>query len=401
MRLNRGVLLGHPFLIRRSEVYPIVFRTLSVLLFATLMSGSAFAQSGFKTEAPHAVIIDAASGEVLFEKDARDAMAPASMTKIMTADIVFEALRNGSLKPDTEFTVSEDAWRRGGVKSGSSTMFLDVGSKVSVLDLLKGVIIQSGNDACIVLAEGMAGSEEAFAIQMTERARQMGLTTATFKNATGWPHPEHNISALDLAVLAQKQIETFPEFYALYNERSFTWNDIKQSNRNPLLGRVTGADGMKTGSTEASGFGLVGSAVRGENRRIIVINGLESAGERRGVATRLMQAAFSQFSVYELHTQGDMIGELDVYMGKAPKVAVALTQDIRKGMPIADRGNIKSEIIYTTPKAPILKGDVVAQLKVSVPGRPAENYDLVATDDVKRKGLFARAWTGLLAKIRG
>jgi len=182
------------------------------------MSGPAFAQSGFTTEAPHAVIIDAASGEVLFEKDARDAMAPASMTKIMTADIVFEALRNGSLKPDTEFTVSEDAWRRGGVKSGSSTMFLDVGSKVSVLDLLKGVIIQSGNDACIVLAEGMAGSEEAFAIQMTERARQMGLTTATFKNATGWPHPEHNISALDLAVLAQKQIETFPEFYALYNE---------------------------------------------------------------------------------------------------------------------------------------------------------------------------------------
>ena len=228
----------------------------------------------------------------MFEKAAREAIAPASMTKIMTADIVFEGLKNGSLTPETEYRVSEDAWRRGGVSSGSSTMFLEVGSKVNVLDLLKGVIIQSGNDACIVLAEGMAGSERAFADMMTERARDMGLTTATFRNSTGWPHPEHEISALDLAKLAQNQIETFPEFYPLYSERSFTWNDIKQNNRNPLLGRVTGADGMKTGSTEASGFGLVGSAIRGDDRRIIVINGLETAGQRRDVATRLMQAAF-------------------------------------------------------------------------------------------------------------
>jgi len=228
-----------------------------------------------------------------------------------------------------------------------------------------------------------------------------GLTSATFKNSTGWPHPEHNISSLDLAKLAQNQIETFPEFYPLYNERSFTWNDIKQGNRNPLLGRVTGADGMKTGSTEASGYGLVGSAVRGEDRRIIVINGLESAGERRTVATRLMQAAFDQFSVYDLHAQGEQIGELDVYMGKTPTVGIALTQDIRKGLPIADRTKVTSEIIYTSPKAPITKGDVVAQLKVSLPGRPVESFDLVATADVKRKGIFARAWTGLLANIRG
>ena len=347
------------------------------------------------------MIIDAASGEVMFEKAAREAIAPASMTKIMTADIVFEALRNGSLTPETEYRVSEDAWRRGGVSSGSSTMFLEVGSKVNVLDLLKGVIIQSGNDACIVLAEGMAGSERAFADMMTERARDMGLTTATFRNSTGWPHPEHEISALDLAKLAQNQIETFPEFYPLYSERSFTWNDIKQNNRNPLLGRVTGADGMKTGSTEASGFGLVGSAIRGDDRRIIVINGLKTAGQRRDVATRLMQAAFDQFEVYDLHAQGKEIGELDVYMGKAPTVGVALTQDIRKGLPIADRSKIKSEITYTTPKAPISKGDVVATLNVTLPGRPVETYDLVATADVKRKGLFARAWTGLLAKIRG
>ena len=219
----------------------------------------------------------------------------------MTADLVFAALKDGTLSPETEFTVSEDAWRRGGVSSGSSTMFLKVNSKVTVGDLLKGVIIQSGNDACIVLAEGIAGSEDAFAERMTDRARSMGLKSATFRNSTGWPHPEHEISALDLAILAQKQIETFPEFYPLYAERNFTWNDIKQNNRNPLLGRVTGADGMKTGSTEVSGYGLVGSAIRGDDRRIIVINGLESSGERRSVATSLMEAAFSQFRVYELH----------------------------------------------------------------------------------------------------
>ncbi len=372
----------------------------SFLLWSGL-SSAAHGQSSFETQAPHAVILDATTGEVLFEKDARNPMAPASMTKIMTAQLVFEALRDGSLSPDTQFTVSEDAWRRGGVKSGSSTMFLDVRSKASVMDLLKGVIIQSGNDACIVLAEGMAGSEDAFAQKMTERARELGLETATFRNSTGWPHPEHLISALDLAKLAQVQIANFPEGYALYAEPNFTWNNIKQGNRNPILGRVTGADGMKTGHTEASGYGLVGSAKRGEDRRIIVINGLESKAARRNVSTRLMEAAFSQFRVYDLHGQGAVLAELDVYMGKNQTVGAALTQDIRKGLPVADRKNIKSEVVYTMPSAPIAKGDVVAQLKITLPGRPAETFDLVATADVERKGLFARAWTGLLANIRG
>lgn len=378
-----------------------MFRPLSLLTACLLFSSPVYAQSGFETQAPQAVIIDAGTGEVLFEKNARNPMSPASMTKIMTADLVFAALKDGTLSPETEFTVSEDAWRRGGVSSGSSTMFLKVRSKVSVEDLLKGVIIQSGNDACIVLAEGMAGSEDAFAQQMTERARSMGLDSATFRNATGWPHPEHEISALDLAKLARNQIETFPEYYPLYAERNFTWNNIKQGNRNPLLGRVTGADGMKTGSTEGSGYGLVGSAKRGEDRRIIVINGLETSNERRKVATHLMEAAFSQFRVYDLHAQGEVLGDIEVYMGKNPKVEVALTQNIRKGLPVTDRKNVKSEIIYSDAVAPVVKGDVVAKLKVTLPGRPEETYDLVATADVKRKGLFARAWTGLLGNIRG
>ena len=365
------------------------------------MASPAFAQSGFQTEAPHAVIIDAESGEVLFEKDAREPMAPASMTKIMTAQLVFDALKDGTVSLETEFQVSEDAWRRGGFASGSSTMALDVNSMVSVGDLLKGVIIQSGNDACIVLAQGMAGSEAAFAEQMTTRAKELGLTNATFQNATGWPEPPNRISALDLAKLAQKQIEMHPEFYPLYAERDFSWNGIKQDNRNPILGRVRGADGLKTGATEESGYGLVGSAKRGEERRIIVINGLESQSQRRTVATRLMESAFNQFRVYDLHAQGEILGEIDVYMGKAPKVGVALTQNIRKGLPVIDRKGVKSEITYTDAKAPIAKGDIVAELKVTLPGRPVETYDLVATVDVKRKGVFSRAWTGLLAKIRG
>lgn len=328
-------------------------------------------------------------------------MAPASMTKIMTADIVFEALQSGELTLDTEFTVSEDAWRRGGDSSGSSTMYLEVGSKVSVSDLLKGVIIQSGNDACIVLAEGISGSETAFADRMTKRARDMGLTSATFRNASGWPHPEHEISALDLAKLAQQQIVTYPEYYPLYAERSFTWNNIRQGNRNPILGSVTGSDGLKTGHTEVSGYGVVGSAIRGNDRRIIVVNGLSSKSERKQVSIRLMEAAFTQFRIYDLHAGGTEIASVDVYMGKSDTVPVALTQDIRKGLAVVDRKGITSEVRFTSAKAPVAKGDKLAELVVTVPGRPAETYDLVALEDVERKGLFSRAWTGLLAKIRG
>jgi D-alanyl-D-alanine carboxypeptidase (penicillin-binding protein 5/6) len=280
-------------------------------------------------------------------------------------------------------------------------MALEVNSMVSVENLLRGVIVQSGNDACIVLAQGMAGSESAFAQQMTTRAKELGLTNASFQNATGWPEPPNRISALDLAKLAQKQIEMHPEFYPLYAEREFTWNKTRQFNRNPILGRVQGADGLKTGATEESGYGLVGSAKRGEDRRIIVVNGLSSQSERRSVASRLMEAAFTQFRIYALHSKGEQLGEVDVYMGQAPKVGVSLTQDIRKGLAIVDRKGVKSEIVYSAAKAPIVKGDVVAQLKVTLPGRPDETYDLVAMNDVKRKGIFARAWAGLLANIRG
>jgi len=379
-----------------------VFRPALALLFFSTASLSAAAQdSGFKTQAPHAVIMDAATGEILFEKDARTPMAPASMTKIMTAHMVFDALKNGTVTPDTEFRVSEEAWRRGGVKSGSSTMFLKVKSSVRVEDLLRGIIVQSGNDACIVIAEGMAGSETAFADQMTSKAQEMGLESATFKNATGWPHPEHSISAVDLAKLSKQTIEQHPEYYSLYAERSFTWNGISQGNRNPLLGRFTGADGIKTGSTESSGYGLVGSAVRGNERRIIVVNGLGSKSERSDVSLRLMGAAFDQFKVYDLYAKGDMIGEVDVFMGKVDSVKVKIDEDVVAGLYRGDRSKISSKMTFKTVTAPVAVGDHIADLVISMPGRAERVIPLHAINDVKAKSAFGKAWTVLIRKIRG
>ena len=374
---------------------------LALLFFLTFAVPVAAQNSSFKTEAPHAVIMDAATGEILFEKNAREPMAPASMTKIMTAHMVFDALKNGTITPDTEFRVSEEAWRRGGVKSGSSTMFLKVKSSVRVEDLLRGIVIQSGNDACIAIAEGLAGSETAFADQMTEKAKEMGLVSATFRNATGWPHPEHRISAVDLAKLSKQTIEQHPEYYALYGERSFTWNGISQGNRNPLLGKFTGADGIKTGSTEDSGYGLVGSAIRGGKRRIIVVNGLGSKSERSDVSLRLMGAAFDQFKVYDLYAKGDVIGKVDIFMGKTETVDVKIDKNVIAGIYRGDRSKISSKMTYKTVAAPIKKGDHVADMIVLIPGRADRVIPLHAVSDVKAKSAFGKAWTVLIRKIRG
>lgn len=375
---------------------------LSLALSFLVFSSFAFAQeSGFTTKAPHAVIIDFETGEVLFEKDAREPMAPASMTKIMTANMIFEALKNGTITMDTEFRVSEEAWRRGGAASGSSTMYLDVNSSARVEDLIRGIIVQSGNDACIVMAEGLAGSETAFADKMTARAHEIGLKSATFRNATGWPHPEHNISAYDLAQLAQYMITNHPEYYSIYNERNFTWNGIRQGNRNPLLGKFTGADGLKTGSTSVSGYGLVGSAKRGEDRRIIVVNGLADKQERSDVANRLMGAAFDQFKVYDLYAKDDVIGKVDVFMGKAQKVEVKIDEDVVAGLYRGDRSKLSSKMTFKTVTAPVTAGDHIADLVISVPGRSDRTIPLHAISDVKAKSVFGKAWAVLLRKIRG
>ncbi len=376
---------------------------LITLCFFLFLSTPALSQdSGFVTPAPHVVILDYDTGLVLYEKDARRAIAPASMTKIMTAELVFDRIRDGSISLDTEFPVSEEAWRRGGAASGSSTMFLDLNSKARVEDLLRGVIIQSGNDACIVLAEGIAGSETAFADMMTEHARQIGLDSATFRNATGWPDPEHKISLYDLAKLGRRTIQEYPEFYPLYSENEFSWNGITQSNRNPLLGRFTGADGLKTGHTEASGYGLVASAKRGDVRRIMVVNGLDSKADRRDEGIRLMQAAFDQFKVQSLFPADEKIASIPTYMGKEDSVDVISASPINIGI---YRGHAKDLRVELRSKsavaAPISQGDHIADLVVKVPGKDDETFPLVAASDVKLKSAMGRVIDTLLGKIRG
>ena len=294
--------------------------------------------------------MDVATGEVLFEKDARVAMSPASMTKIMTAHMVFDALKNGVITPNTKYLVSNEAWKRGGVSSGSSTMFLEAGSSVSVMDLLRGIVIQSGNDACIAIAEGMAGNEEYFAKRMTVKAKELGLTTANFKNSTGWPHPEHKISAYDLASLTKQSMNSHPDYFSIYSEGSFTWNGITQNNRNPLLGKFSGADGVKTGSTKDSGYGLVGSATIGENRRIIVVNGLASKSQRSSVSQKLMQAAFNQFKVYALYKKNDIDYEL---MKANNSIVIPRNHHVDNALKEAENSNYKplKELVevLTTP----------------------------------------------------
>jgi D-alanyl-D-alanine carboxypeptidase (penicillin-binding protein 5/6) len=243
----------------------------------------------FQSAAPHAILIEAKSGTVLFEENADELMRPSSMAKLMTAEFVFKAIQEGRLKPGDQFTISENAWRRGGEPSGVSTMYAALDSQVTILDLLFGAIVVSGNDACIALAEGIAGTEDKFAIGLNKRARELGLTRSNFSNATGLPDPNLKVTPRELAKLAQHIISAYPRFYKIFGEREFTWNNMRQQNRNSLLFMGIGADGMKTGFTDDAGYGLVGSAVRDGRRFIVVVNGLRTDKERGDEARKLLE----------------------------------------------------------------------------------------------------------------
>jgi len=269
----------------------------------------------FATEARNAILVDMTSGAILMEKGADEAVPPASMSKLMTVVMVFEALASGRLSLDDEFIVSEKAWKKGGSK-----MFVKVGDRISVENLLRGIIVQSGNDASIVVAEGLAGSEEEFARRMTIRARELGLENSQFRNATGWPAEEHEMSVRDLGRLAEHIIREYPQFYTIYSEESFLWEGINQRNRNPLLGLGLGADGLKTGHTEAAGYGLVGSAMKGDRRLILVIAGLPSATSRSIEAERLIRWGFREFETKQLLSEGTEVGTAAVWIGAAPRV---------------------------------------------------------------------------------
>jgi D-alanyl-D-alanine carboxypeptidase (penicillin-binding protein 5/6) len=341
--------------------------------------------------AKEALLVDEKTWTVMFEKNADDPVPPASMTKMMTAYLVFERLRDGRLSLDDTFTVSENAWRKGGAATGGSTMFLAPNTKVRVEDLIRGVVVQSGNDACIVIAEGLAGSEEAFAEEMNEQGKEIGLQQSTFKNATGWPAEGHLMSTRDIAWLAKRTINRFPEYYTYYSEKSFTYNNIRQGNRNPLLYENLGGDGLKTGHTKESGYGLAASAKQDGRRLILVLNGLPSKKERAREARRLMNWGFREFDNYTLFRANETVDEAKVWLGESATLPLATRQDVVVTLPRRARRGMRVTVSYKGPiAAPIKAGVEVASLLVSAPGVEPIEVPLVAATEVKRLGFFGR-----------
>ncbi|MCH9752534.1 MAG: D-alanyl-D-alanine carboxypeptidase [Alphaproteobacteria bacterium] len=354
------------------------------------------------TEAEYAVIMDHETGDILWSKNGDTPMTPASMTKMMTAYFVFDLIDQGEITLQDEMVVSDDAWRRGGFPSGTSTMGLSPKERPTVEQLLHGVIIMSGNDACIVLAEGIAGSEEAFAQQMTERAHELGLTSVNFVNSTGLEGEGHVVSAADLAELARLTIENYPQYYDWYDDAEYTWGGFTQGNRNPLLGTMQGADGLKTGHLDASGYGLTGSAVRDGKRRIIVLNGTESKQARAQEAERLMRMAFTAFETRTIQAGDKRLAELDVWLGARRSVGVQLQEsvDVTAHKRAFSRGT--SEIVHDQLiEAPISAGDQIATLVVTIEGKDPIELPLVASEDVPRLGFVGKAIEGLSRMMDG
>ena len=342
------------------------------------------------TPAKQAYITDFESGKVLFAKDADLPMKPASMAKIMTVFVVFQRLADGSLQLDDKFLVSEKAWRKGGSKT-----FVEVGSRVSVNDLLHGVIVQSGNDAAIVLAEGIAGTEDAFAEEMNFWAQKLGMTQTNFRNSTGWPDPDLQTSAKDLNILTTEMIkrfpaDTYPDLYPIFAKREFTYNKITQPNRNPLVYGTAGADGLKTGHTEESGYGLVGSAVRNGQRVVMVLNGMDSMKQRSTESRRLMDLIFREYQSYEFFKQGQTVDQANVWLGTAPQVDLVLDAPLKLVLSRKDRQAMEISVQWLDPvPAPIRAGDQIGTLVVSLPDEVTK-LPLRAAQDVDALGLFNR-----------
>ncbi|MGN0919204.1 MAG: D-alanyl-D-alanine carboxypeptidase family protein [Alphaproteobacteria bacterium] len=345
-----------------------------------------------ETKAKYALLMDADTGYVMFDKKADEAMHPASMSKLMTSYLVEEAIKSGKYTEDTEFTVSENAWRKGGAKTGGSTMFLKIGQKVKLIDLLKGINIQSGNDACIVVAEGMAGTEEAFAAKMTQKAKKLGLTKSTFANATGIPDPNHLMSARDLALLSQHIINDFPEYYPIYSQKEFTYNGIKQGNRNPLLYSLQGADGLKTGHTSQSGYGLTATVKAPDGRRLIlVINGLSSMNDRASEARNLMNYGLSHFENVTVLDTNKAVLFIPVWMGTKAEVMAYPAEKLIQTHPMGEEVKISSVVEYQEPVlAPVQKGQKLGTITTTLPDGTVHEMDLIAGESVEKLGFFAR-----------
>lgn len=366
------------------------------ILFAFFVIAAPASAQRFETRATHALLMDAETRSVLFQNDAEAPMPPASMAKLMTVAVIFDALRKGRLNIDDEFIVSEDAWRRGGAPSGGSTMFAELGSSIKLSDLLRGIIIQSANDACIVVAEGMAGTEETFADLMNAEARKLGLEDSHFVNATGLPDPRQHVTARDLAKLAIHLIETYPKYYRMYAEPDFTWNRITQRNRNPLLEMNIGADGLKTGYTDESGYGLVGSAVHKGQRLIVVINGTKSKKERAGEARKLIDWGFRAFERTAIFETDEIVAEAKVFGGTQRSVGLVGDGAIELFLPRGSRDLIRGRVVYEAPvSAPIEKGQKIGVLHVTIGDDLTKETQLYAEKNVGIGTIAQRATDGL------
>jgi len=387
----RGHRRGMPFLIRGAVLG-------AVLVVA---AGTASAQI-FETRAPSAILVDMETDTVLFQKDADRPVPPASLAKLMTMAILFEALKVGRLKPDTEFEVSENAWRRGGAVSGGSTMFAKVHSSIAVSDLMRGVIVHSGNDAAIAIAEGMAGTEEAFAERMNEQARKIGLTHSVFRNSTGLPDPAQKVTARDLAKLAAYIIRNFPEYYVIYSEPDFLWNKIRQRNRNPLLSMNIGADGMKTGYLEESGYGLVGSAIRDGQRLIVVVLGAKSERERSEEARKLLEWGFRAFHKVTVFEASDVVAEARVYGGEKETVPLKSKSPIEVMLPTDSLAKVVAKVAYAGPlPAPVRAGQPVGSLKIWIGDDLTSETPLYTAADVGKGSMRGRAGDAIKELLLG
>lgn len=349
------------------------------------------------TSARQLLIMDYGTGEILYEKEGHTLMKPASMAKLMTVALLFDKVKNKELGLDTLFTVSEKAWRISVAgRTASSKMFLEVNSKVRLEDLLRGIIIQSGNDATMVAAEGIAGSEEGFAALMNEKARALGMKDSTFGNSSGLPHPDQWVSAHDLALLARYIISEHPQLFRFYSEREFTYNKIRQANRNPLLGKFPGADGMKTGHTDESGYGLVGTAVRDGRRIIMVINGLTSMAEREAEATRILELAFREFRSLTLFNKGDIVADAEVFGGVRSRVPLVVKDRVMMSMRRAARDQLRAVLTYDGPiNAPVARGAKVGTVTVTAPGAKPQIIPVYAGTPVARVGMMQTVGLGI------
>ena len=367
--------------------YPVLLMTCLVAAAAILIGHTAAWGQAEKTRAEFAILIDGESGSVLYEKNADEPMAPASMSKLMTMVIAFEALKAGETKLEDKFYISERAFKMGG-----SRMFAKLKDEIQLQDLIQGVIVQSGNDASVAIAEGLSGTEEAFAEEMNTRAKELGMSRSNFVNATGWPHPDHYTTARDLATVARHIIYGLADFYPFYAQKSFTWNKIKQNNRNPLIYMNIGADGLKTGHTEESGYGLVASAKRAGRRLILVINGVKTKNQRAEEARKLIDWGFRSFRQYVVFEKDSEIGKARIWGGEDNSVSLVAKEPVALLLTRSGRKKLKAQIVYTGPlRAPLKKGQEVAKLRILTSNKIVNEVPLVAAKDVPEGGIIGRA----------